>query len=106
MPVQEISIDEYQKKFPTNADYILVDVREIEEYAAGHLPGAVNIPLSMFQLRVNEIERDKPVVLVCARGGRSAMAAEFMETQGYSDLYNLVDGTMGWMMDGLPLEME
>jgi rhodanese-related sulfurtransferase len=81
-------------------------VREEDEYEAGRLPGAINIPLSEFQFRVDEIGTDKPVVLVCARGNRSAQAANFMVGQGYDNLYNLVDGTMGWMMRGLPLETE
>lgn len=106
MAVQDISIDAYQEQFHADTDYILVDVRETDEYVAGHLPGAVNIPLSLLEMRFNEIGRDKPIVLVCAKGGRSAMAADFMASQAYADLYNLVDGTMGWMLRGLPLEKE
>lgn len=106
MPIQDISIADYQQQFTSDTEYILLDVRETDEYAEGRLPGAINIPLSLLQLRVGEVGRDKPIVLVCARGGRSAMAAEFMENLGYGDLYNLIDGTMGWMMNGLPLERD
>lgn len=105
-PYQDISIDEYQQQFKSDhaPDFTLVDVRETDEYSAGCVPGAINIPLSEFQHRFHEIADDKPVVLVCASGNRSAMAADFMAAMGYTDLYNLVDGTMGWMMRGLPLE--
>lgn len=105
-PITDIDIDEYQAQF-TDADaYTLVDVREVDEFEQGRLPGSINIPLSEFQLRVDEIDMDKPVVLVCARGNRSARAGDFMIGQGYENLYNLVDGTMGWMMRGLPLETD
>lgn len=105
MTYQNIDIDTYNEQFD-DADYTLVDVREIEEYQDGRIPGAVNIPLSLLQMRLDEIPREKPVVLVCARGGRSAMAAEFMVSAGYDELYNLEDGTLGWQMRGLPFEYD
>jgi rhodanese-related sulfurtransferase len=58
------------------------------------------------QQRVQEIPNDKPIVLVCARGGRSAMAADFMVSLGYENLYNLSDGTIGWILAGLPIERD
>ncbi len=105
---QDISIDEYQAQFEqSQQDYMLVDVRETDEYAAGRIPGAVNLPLTELQARYNELPQDKTLVLVCARGGRSAQAAIFLATQGYDqDLYNLTDGTMGWMEEGLPVEQD
>lgn len=103
---EDLNIQGYQEQFSQNpdADYVLVDVREIEEYEQGHIPGAVNIPLNTVPTRIAEIPQDKAVVLVCARGGRSAMAAEFLTGQGYRQLYNLVDGTLGWVASGLPTE--
>jgi len=108
--VQDIDISKYQDSFGNNesAKYQLIDVREVEEYEEGHIPGAINIPLSEFQSRFDEIDEDEAgsIVLVCAAGGRSSMAADFMAANGYDpdNLYNLVDGTMGWMMNGLPME--
>lgn len=99
-----IDIDAYQESFAGQDDHLLIDVREIDEYAAGRLPGAINIPLSEFEVRINEVPADRAIVLVCAGGMRSAAVAEFMASQGYGQLYNLIDGTMGWMMRGLPLE--
>jgi rhodanese-related sulfurtransferase len=103
---QDLDIKAFQEQFADNptADYVLVDVREIEEYEQGHIPGAINIPLNSVPERMEEITKDKPVVLVCARGSRSEMAADFLSGHGYRDLYNLVDGTLGWMMRGLPTE--
>jgi len=100
---QDIDISSYQAQFSV-APHRLIDVREADEYLGGHLPQAVNIPLSAFQERVREIGSDLPIVLVCASGSRSAMAAEYMASLGYKNLYNLAGGTLGWMMRGLPLE--
>jgi rhodanese-related sulfurtransferase len=103
---QDIDIAEFQEQFANNAaaDYALIDVREVEEFEQGHIPGAINIPMNTVPARVGEITTEKPVVLVCARGSRSEMVAEFLTGQGYRQLYNLTDGTLGWMMRGLPLE--
>jgi rhodanese-related sulfurtransferase len=104
--VNHININEYQDQFADAEAFTLIDVREIDEFEQGRIPNAVNIPLNDLPDRLAEISQDKPVVLVCARGSRSAMAANFMAGQGYTQLYNLVDGTLGWMMRGLPLETD
>jgi phage shock protein E len=104
--VDEITSDDYIEQFVNNptADYVLIDVREPDEYEDGHIANAQNIPMSVFQADFADIPPDKTVVLVCAKGGRSAMAADFLAMQGYDDLYNLVDGTLGWMLQGKPLD--
>lgn len=101
----DINIEEYQKQFiDQNADYRLIDVRETEEYADGHVPDAINMPLSTFQDNVGDVQQDKPIVLVCRSGGRSAMAAEFLASLGYTNLYNIIGGTMEWARQGKPLD--
>ncbi len=101
-----LTIDEYKETFEAADTHQLIDVREVDEYEAGHLPDAVNIPMSEFQARSDEIAMDKPLVLVCASGARSGMVAEFMTASGHDDVYNLIDGTKGWMKRGLPIETE
>lgn len=76
----------------------LYDVREPGEYTQGHIPGAINIPLSELQGREGEIQT--PAVIVCLSGGRSAQAATYLDAQGKTDLMNLSGGTMGWMREG------
>lgn len=106
-PFQTISAEEFLAQFfQADRDYLLLDVREVDEYQRVRIPGAVNIPLSAFQARFEEVPRDQTVVVVCAHGGRSAMAAEFMAYHGYQNLYNLVDGTMGWWQRGLQVESD
>lgn len=102
----EIDIEEYKAQFESGdqGDYQLIDVREVDEFTAGHVPGTINIPLSEFKQRYDEISEDSPVVLVCQSGGRSAQAAMFLASMGYEDLYNFSPGTKGWIARGLPVE--
>jgi rhodanese-related sulfurtransferase len=102
--VKNIDVTEYKNYEET--DHILVDVREVDEYTDGHLPGAVNIPLSEFAERYVEIPTDKTVLLVCKSGGRSFQAAQFLAMQeaDYPELINLDGGTMGWATTGNPIE--
>lgn len=79
----------------------LFDVREPDEYAQGHIPGAVNLPLSELAARHDEISG--PAVIACLGGGRSAQAAAFLAAQGKRDIHNLVGGTAGWTREGRPL---
>ena len=87
----DLSSDEYRQQFADDDldDYQLIDVREDDEYAEAHLPGAINIPLSEFMARVDEIDEDLPVLLVCNTGVRSAQAAMYLASLGYDQLYNL-----------------
>ena len=104
----QLTIENFQQEFVNNADadYILIDVREIDEFESGHLPGAVNLPLSEFQFRMDEVDEDRTVILVCRTDNRSELAAQMLSANGYDNVYNLLEGTMGWMRRGLPIEME
>ena len=66
----------------------IVDVRTPEEFAQGHVPGSLNIPLDQLQARLAEIDRDGPVLLCCASGGRSGMARQFLEREGFQQAVN------------------
>lgn len=75
---------------------VLVDVRERYEYAAGHLPGALSIPLGELPSRSGEIPRDTPVAVYCAHGYRSVTAISLLEQQGFTDLIHADEGFTGW----------
>lgn len=81
----------------------LIDVREPDEFASGHVPGAVNIPLGDVPARMGEIPADEPVYLICRSGGRSARAGEYLEQNGY-DTVNIEGGTLEWAEQGRDLE--
>jgi len=83
--------------------YRLVDVRSMGETARGVLPGAELIPLHLIPLRKDELKGDKPVVLYCQSGARSAQACAFLAQQGITDVHNLVGGILGWARAGKPI---
>jgi rhodanese-related sulfurtransferase len=74
----------------------LIDVREPEEYAAGHILGARNIPLSQLRMRMKELRPDQPIYLYCQSGLRSGRAAQMLYRKGYRDLYHLKGGFKQW----------
>lgn len=76
----------------------LVDVREADEFAAGHVPGAVNLPLSTLGERLDELP-EGPFDVICQAGGRSARAAQALEARGY-DATNVDGGTGEWIAQG------
>jgi rhodanese-related sulfurtransferase len=77
----------------------LVDVRQPEEYEAGHVPGAKLIPLADVVARVGEIPTEGPVYVICATGPRSQRAADFYRNRGI-EAYNVDGGTKGWIEAG------
>lgn len=81
----------------------LVDVREKDEYAAGHIPGAVNIPMSEIGARLDELPAEAFHV-VCQLGGRSARVVEALEARGY-DVTNVEGGTGEWVAQGREVEV-
>ena len=104
----DISSEDYREQFASGAggEYQFIDVREDEEHAEVHIPGTINIPLSEFPARLDEISEDAPVILVCNTGVRSSQAALFLAGMGYDQLYNLEDGTKGWLKKGYAIEGE
>jgi rhodanese-related sulfurtransferase len=82
----------------------VLDVRTPEEFAAGHVPGAVNIPHEQVAARATDVPKDKDVRIYCRSGRRSALAAEALAAQGYTRLGHLDGDMMAWEAKGLPVE--
>ena len=80
----------------------LIDVREPDEWDAGHAPTAVSIPMSQFVARVAEVPRGEPVYLICAAGARSAQVGEWLAAQGF-EAVNVEGGMMAWAGAALPI---
>ena len=81
----------------------VIDVREVAEYRTGHLPGAVNIPMGQLPARLSEIDRSRPVYLVCATGNRSSAMVSVLTAAGF-DAVNVAGGTSAWIRAGGPIE--
>lgn len=83
----------------------VVDVREPDEFASGHLPDAINIPLSQLTERHQELESYKefPLLVYCASGGRSSRACGSLGKHGFKNLHNLQGGVTAWQQAGLPV---
>lgn len=81
----------------------LIDVREPDEYEAGHVPGAQHIPLGGVADRLHEVPQvEGPLYVICAKGGRSLQAAEFYRSQGI-EAVNVAGGTTAWIDAGEPV---
>lgn len=101
MTVREIDIDLLEDAMAAGA--LLVDVRELDEYAAGHVPTARPVPMGELPRRLDELAAAGPIYVVCATGRRSADMAEFLTAEGY-DAYSVAGGTVAWARSGRPVE--
>ena len=87
-------------------DAQILDVREIDEFATGHLPNAKNIPMSKLAERVSDLEKfkEKPIILCCASGMRSAKGCGELEKLGFTRVHNLGGGVDAWVGAGYPIK--
>lgn len=86
-------------------DANILDVRDPYEFDAGHIPGAINIPLDQLPLRIEELDPDTDYYVICRTGGRSARATPYMEMHGYSAV-NVAGGCGAWLEADKPLVSE
>jgi rhodanese-related sulfurtransferase len=82
---------------------VLLDVREPREVAQVRIEGTLRIPMSEIGARIDEVPRDRPVIVMCAMGARSANVAGHLLGQGWEDVGNLAGGIEGWERLGLPV---
>jgi len=83
---------------------LVIDVRSPEEFAQGHVPGAVNIPQDQVASRLAEVPKDKDVVLYCRSGRRTALAADVLSANGYTRLSHLEGDMNAWLEKGRPIQ--
>jgi rhodanese-related sulfurtransferase len=98
----ELNPKEAQEYISSTPGLQLIDVRGTDEWADGYIPGAKLIPLHALQARMIELDRDKPVLLYCASGGRSSRALQFLLQQGYQAKH-VSGGIYDWYQEGLPV---
>ena len=97
--INEIDVQSLKHKLDTNEDFILLDVRENQELEICKIEQALHIPMGVIPARLNEINFDKPIVIMCKSGGRSAQVCQYFTDQGYSNLYNLRGGITSWALE-------
>lgn len=101
MTIAEISIEDLDERLRAGAR--LVDVREPDEYAGGHVPGAISVPLGTVPDRIDAFEGDGPTYVICQAGGRSMRACEYLAEHGVEAI-NIGGGTRAWEASGRALE--
>ncbi|WIG96258.1 molybdopterin-synthase adenylyltransferase MoeB [Myxococcus sp. SDU36] len=103
--IREVSVEDVKRLLDARASVRLLDVREADEYAGGRLPGALHIPRGYLELRVeSQVQRDEELVVYCAGGTRSALAAKTLKELGYERVASLAGGYNRWSDAALPVE--
>jgi rhodanese-related sulfurtransferase len=104
--VRECSVDDVKARQARGDKFLLVDVREDHEWAAGHLPGAVHMGKGIIERDVESKYPDTSteMVLYCGGGFRSALAADNLQKMGYTNVISMDGGFRGWKDAGLPVE--
>ena len=96
-------IDIEQLAAALSDDAALIDVREADEYVTGHVPGATLMPMTRLTAHLGELDKTRPLYVVCASGNRSAAMTDLLVASGY-DAYSVTGGTTAWARSGRPLE--
>jgi rhodanese-related sulfurtransferase len=96
--IAEISIAEFEPHVAAGS--LVIDVRETDEFVAGHVPNAISIPLSTLPDRVDEFRREGTVYVICQVGGRSMRACQYLADFDIDNLVNIAGGTSGWIASG------
>lgn len=94
--IGETTVEELKRRRDAGEDLILLDVREPDEVATASIPWALTIPMREIPARIDELPRDKPLVVMCHHGGRSERVAQFLAMNGYGNAVNLTGGIDAW----------
>ncbi|AIY05598.1 Rhodanese domain protein [Planococcus sp. PAMC 21323] len=96
--MKSISTQELETLLKQGKKVNLIDVREASEVSSGKIPGAVNVPLSLLEFKMNELDKKEEYYVNCQAGGRSSSACKFLDNQGYN-VTNVEGGIMAWEGD-------
>ncbi|MFP4560574.1 MAG: rhodanese-like domain-containing protein [Thiohalorhabdus sp.] len=114
--IREIDPDSAEEMLGEREDVLILDVREPDEFAMGHIPGAVNVPRGILESAADPEyknphpvlcrARERPILLYCKSGGRSAMATATLQEMGFEEVYNIAGGAAVWIGDDCTWEGE
>jgi rhodanese-related sulfurtransferase len=101
-----LQVGEVKIKMDQQDDFLLIDVREAEEYKKGRLPEAASIPRGILEMTIEDHVKDqsKLIILHCGGGGRSAVAAQSLKKMGYKNAVSMEGGFKAWVVAGYPIE--
>lgn len=103
--IQEVGTDEAQGMLGKR---VVIDVREYDEYAAGHLPGAINIPRGILEFKIGMVpecaRKDGALLIYCRTSGRAALSAVQLQRIGYGNVVSMLGGFEAWNSEGRPTE--
>ena len=94
--IKEITVTELKNKFDNNEDFILLDVRNIEEVLYSKIEKSIHIPMNEIQESINELDPNKEIIIQCKSGKRSARVCEYLMTQNFNNVKNLSGGIIAW----------
>lgn len=104
--IKECTVDDVKARLDAGEKFVLIDVREESEYAAGHAAGALHISKGVIERDIEAKVPDPttPIVLYCGGGYRSALAADALQKMGYTNVVSMDGGWGAWVRAGLPTE--
>ena len=102
--VENVSVDEIKILQDNNANFQIIDVREIAEYLSVRIPNSKLTPLSEFEQKINSINLSCPSYFLCGIGKRALKAAEYLQSLGHKNLYVIEGGIKAWIEAGYPVE--
>lgn len=98
--MKELTPSQYRQRWSEDDEragrVVMVDVREDHELAVSRLPNAVHVPMGEVPGRLAELDRNRPLVVLCRSGGRSGQVVQYLQQQGFEDVYNLAGGINEW----------
>jgi hydroxyacylglutathione hydrolase len=100
--VAQLPVGELRNRLDGRNGFTLIDVRRPAEYAAGHVPGALNLPLALLTAELSRLDPLRPTALICGSGYRSSIGTSLLARAGFTRLYNVVGGTGAWVQAGYP----
>jgi rhodanese-related sulfurtransferase len=103
-PLPTVDVSEAERRLREDSERpLLIDVRELNEFVAIRVPGAVLLPTSTFAARVDELPTDRPLLMICRSGQRSAAVTGFLARSGRTHATNVAGGMEAWERAGLPV---
>ena len=96
MNYKEIDVNSLKEKLSNNTDFILLDVRSDSEYYLSRIEGSMHIPMQFIPQKINELDKNKEIIVQCKSGKRSAKVCEFLLQNDFKNVKNLAGGILDW----------